>query len=178
MNPVAKRYAQAAYEAAIDNGGNDALANMVSGVEAFEAVRQESEELQRLVANPAFKEERDGVIAALVETAKVSKEAGNLIRLLCANDRLEVLSDIVEELGRLRDEALAIERATVRSAFALDEAQQGTLRDALSARFGKKIELTVEVDSTLIGGLVCRVGDVTFDASLRRQLEVVKEQLG
>ena len=76
MNPVAKRYAQAAYEAAIDNGGNDALANMVSGVEAFEAVRQESDELQRLVANPAFKEERDGVIAALVETAKVSKEAG------------------------------------------------------------------------------------------------------
>ena len=67
---------------------------------------------------------------------------------------------------------------TVRSAVALDEAQQGALRDALSARFGKKIELTVEVDSTLIGGLVCRVGDVTFDASLRRQLEVVKEQLG
>ena len=63
MNPVAKRYAQAAYEAAIDNGGNDALANMVSGVEAFEAIRQESDELQRLVANPAFKEERDGVIA-------------------------------------------------------------------------------------------------------------------
>ena len=178
MNPVAKRYAQAAYEAAIDNGGNDALANMVSGVEAFEAVRQESDELQRLVANPAFKQERDGVIAALVETAKVSKEAGNLIRLLCANDRLDVLGDIVEELGRLRDEALAIERATVRSAVALDEAQQGALREALSARFGKKIELTVEVDSTLIGGLVCRVGDVTIDASLRRQLEVVKEQLG
>ena len=178
MNPVAKRYAQAAYEAAIENGGNEALASMVSGVEAFDLVRSESVELERLVTNPAFKEERDSVIAQVIENAKVSKEAGNLIRLLCANDRLDVLSDIVVELGRLRDEALAIERANVRSAVELDETQQGALRDALSVRFGKKIELTVEVDSSLIGGIVCRVGDVTFDASLRRQLEVVKEQLG
>lgn len=178
MNPVAKRYAQAAYEAAVENGGNQSLEAMVSGVEAFNAVRAESVELQRLVTNPAFKNERDAVIAEVIKTANISKEAGNLVRLLCANDRLGALEAIVEELGRLRDEALAIERATVRSAVALDEAQQTALRDALGVRFGKKIELTVEVDSSLIGGLVCRVGDVTFDASLRRQLEVVKEQLG
>jgi len=178
VNPVAKRYAQAAYEAAIENGGNDVLASMVSGVEAFNAMQAESVDLQRLVANPAFKTEREGVVKALIEAAKLSKEASNLVRVLGANDRLDVLDDIVVELGRLRDEALSIERANVRSAVALDEAQQNALRDALGVRFGKKIELTVEVDADLIGGLVCEVGDVTFDASLRRQLEVVKEQLG
>ena len=64
-----------------------------------------------LLQTQVTKEERDGVIAVIrLKPLRFQKRQGTSFGFSCANDRLEVLGDIVEELGRLRDEALAIER--------------------------------------------------------------------
>lgn len=61
-------------------------------------------------------------------------------------------------------------RATVTSAVPLDESQAVEIADKLSTAMGKKIIVETKLDSSIIGGLVIRVGDRLIDASTRGQL--------
>ena len=81
---------------------------------------------------------------------------------------------MVELAARERQRAVA----EVRSAVPLDEEQRQRLERALRDATGKEITLRVIVDPSVVGGLVARVGDLVFDASVRRRLELAKENLG
>lgn len=67
--------------------------------------------------------------------------------------------------------------ADVRSAVELDERQKADLGAALSKVLGRSVDVRVEVDGSLIGGFVATVGDTVVDASVRRQLDILKERL-
>ncbi len=67
--------------------------------------------------------------------------------------------------------------ADVRSAVELDERQRLDLGAALSKVLGRSVDVRVEVDRSLVGGFVATVGDTVVDASIRRQLDILKERL-
>ena len=80
------------------------------------------------------------------------------------------------QAGQIWDRRQNRRPVTVRSAVPLDEAQQDALRDRLARLLGGTPVLTVQVDPALIGGLVVRVGDDVYDASVRNQLEQLRHQ--
>jgi len=59
----------------------------------------------------------------------------------------------------------------------MDEQRRTKLAAALAKATGKDVELKVLVDPTLIGGVVAQVGDQVFDGSVRRKLDMAREQL-
>ena len=59
----------------------------------------------------------------------------------------------------------------------LDETQRARLIEALSAATGRRLEVHVVVDPTVVGGVVARVGDEIFDGSVRSRLRDVRERL-
>jgi F-type H+-transporting ATPase subunit delta len=65
----------------------------------------------------------------------------------------------------------------VRAASPLSDAQRGRLERALARRVGGEVELRIEVDASLIGGLVAKVGDVVYDGSLLTQLHSLRSNL-
>ena len=67
--------------------------------------------------------------------------------------------------------------AEVRTAIPLDAKRRERLAKALSKATGKEVELKAIVDSRVIGGVVARVGDQVFDGTIRRKLELAREQL-
>ena len=67
--------------------------------------------------------------------------------------------------------------AEVRTAVPLDEFRRARLREALADATGRNVELRVIVDDAVIGGVAARVGDQVFDGTVRRKLEVAREQL-
>ena len=69
------------------------------------------------------------------------------------------------------DEAAGLVTADVISATSLDEAREDRLRRALSERTGFEVRLEVDVDPSLIGGAIAKVGDLVFDGSIRAQLD-------
>ena len=75
------------------------------------------------------------------------------------------------------DEQNGLERAHVRSAVELDESSKKSLVDQISNIVGKKIELTTEVDPTIVGGLVARVGDKIIDGSIKTKLQGLRKSL-
>ena len=69
------------------------------------------------------------------------------------------------------------EVAEVRTAVDLDDEQRRRLTEALERATGKKIELKVIRDPTVIGGVVARVGDTVIDGTVRHRLEQLREAL-
>jgi F-type H+-transporting ATPase subunit delta len=109
---------------------------------------------------------------------KASPHTVNLIAFVVQQGRARELIAIIDSLVELAAKERSKAVAEVRSAMPLDGEQRGKLEQALKAATGKDITLKVIVDPSIVGGLVARVGDVVFDASVRRRLELAKEQLG
>ena len=67
--------------------------------------------------------------------------------------------------------------ARVKVAFPLSSSEQKELISALSKKTGKKVELEIEEDSSIIGGLIVRVEDKVYDGSLAGQLKAIEKNM-
>src|SRR5262249_54396325 len=99
------------------------------------------------------------------------------LRVLNRHGRLGLLPSIYRE-ARLDWERRHNRRAVmVRTAQPLDDSQQDALRARLETLLGATPVLQVEVDPSLIGGLIVQAGDEVFDVSIRNQLETLRRRL-
>lgn len=121
-------------------------------------------------------ENKDGIIEELVGS-RATRHTVGLLRFIVEQGRAKDLPKIVDALARYAAERQRRAVAEVRSAIPLDAEQRLRLAQALSRATGKDVELKVLVDESLIGGVEARVGDQVFDGSIRRRLELAREQL-
>ena len=101
----------------------------------------------------------------------------NFLVVLNNHDRLDLLRPIQRTYRELFDERAQRIRVHVRSAVPLPDDQQQRLRDELRQTFHRDPILVTEVDPDLLGGLVVRVGDWLYDASIRTRLANLKNDL-
>jgi F-type H+-transporting ATPase subunit delta len=175
MSVVAKRYARAIVQAVDEK--NVPVNKVLHDLKAFEDLLAVSLELREALYNPAFQKERAAVLAGVLEHLHLDAVAASLLGLLVDNGRLKILSSIIGELRVFADERSGRLRAQVFSSFALSEPQTERLAKALEKRFGHPVLVAVHVEPEILGGLVCKVGDLTIDLSLKRQLEILRERL-
>jgi F-type H+-transporting ATPase subunit delta len=135
----------------------------------------------------------DATVMALLESPKVLFEvkakllsgqlggieplALNLVYLLVARGRLSMLGDIAYEYQLLLDNYRGIARAEVTTAIALDDKDIAELEERLGAMVGKKVVVEARVDSSLIGGMVARVGGKLLDGSTISKLMAMRKAL-
>ena len=86
------------------------------------------------------------------------------------------LGEIIEEFEALRDEKYGIVNVDVTSAIEFTPSQRKDLADELERYTRKKVRVRIAVDKAIKGGLVVRIGDTVLDASVRRQLEILRER--
>lgn len=174
MNPVARRYALALYQEA---DAQDAVDRTDDDVALLAETLGGSRELTALFESPVIgREKKEAVIGRLFE-GRVSDLTLRFVRLLVEKEREDVLPAIVRAYGALRDERLGVVEALVKTARPLGYDETRQLEQALEARTGKQIRMKVEVEPSLIGGLVVRIGDRVYDRSVQHQLDVLREQL-
>lgn len=101
----------------------------------------------------------------------------NFLQTLVDADRLSVLPQIAALFDALKDEAEGIAKARIDTAFPLSPAELADLTTALEKKFGKKIEATVTIEPTLIGGARITVGDTVIDGSVQAKLAAMSNQL-
>lgn len=172
---VAKRYARAL----VGIGSERKLVEQFD--EELARVRQAfaSEAFLRLILeSPTFPlAKKKAILADLVETLKLSDGVSAFLGLLLEKDRIGFLEQITETYRQLADELAGVQRAKVISAVALNEKQQQAIRESLEKQTGKTIELSVEVNPDLIGGIQVEIGGRLFDASLKTQLKRIEDTL-
>ena len=134
--------------------------------------------LRLLMESPTFEpEKKAAILADLADALKLSEEIRNFLGLLLEKDRLQYMTQINEAYRQLADELSGILRARVIAAAELQEAQRQAIRTNLEKQTGKRVELTTEVNPSLIGGLQVEFGGKVFDGSLKTQLKRIEDSL-
>jgi F-type H+-transporting ATPase subunit delta len=103
--------------------------------------------------------------------------AKNFLRTVIENARLSALPEIAEQFRALKNAQSGSSDALVYSAFALDDAALADLTATLEKRFARKLNITVQVQRELIGGIRVVVGDEVLDSSVKARLEQMKVAL-
>jgi len=121
--------------------------------------------------------ERRRVLEGVAEKLGASSLLQRFYSYLIDQRRLVAFAEVEAEFARLADEAAGRAKARVRTAQPLTAEQQARLGRALAARAGRAVELEIEVDPTLVGGLVAQLGDTVYDGSLKTQLAQMRSAL-
>ena len=107
----------------------------------------------------------------------VDAELSNFIQLLSKNDRLALLPEIAALYEKYKQAEEGIKQAEIVSAFPIDASQVNALVPQLEAVFKSRLETSVTVDLSLIGGVKVIVGDQMLDASVRGKLDAMATAL-
>jgi F-type H+-transporting ATPase subunit delta len=167
-----KRYAQAAFELALER---NELESWQEGLRKIADLAKD-EELMALLQNPRFPfdAKKDFLQKRLQE---INPLIFSLALLLVSKDMLRRSGDILQQYNALLDAHRGIERAQVTTAFPLGD-EEG---EAISRRLGqiveRKVVIDVQVDPSIIGGFIARVGDTLIDGSIHQRLETLKKSL-
>lgn len=166
---AARRYATALFELAQDKGE---LANVHKDFKAFAGMTTASADLQLLLDSPAF--DREEKMQALAELAKKSGLGGLFSKFLgtmAQNGRAQDIPGAQVAFEELYAKQRGVKRAVVRTAREMTGAERQRIESILAKAVGGEVELTSEVDPSLIGGIQLRIGSQLVDASLAAKLE-------
>ena len=170
---AARRYAEAASEIALRDGTVDVWRSELDMAGAV----VEDPAVARILANPAVAlESRDAMVDSAIGSI-VSVPVLNLVKLMLRRGRIEQLPQVAAEFRRLDNARQGIVPATATSASPLSQDEVRALVARLEQMTGARIELDLQVDPSLLGGLMVRVGDRMIDGSVRGRLERLRNQL-
>jgi len=176
-NIVARRYAKALFALA-KKAGKKAPAEYGQDLEAFASVLEASPDLLKVFANPVIvTKDKKAVLAGVVAKLSLKPIVANFLSLLADKERLANVLEVSAYYRTLLDEAEGVLRGQLVTAYALTEPRQDQIKSKLEKQSGKKLVLSFAVDTAILGGVLLRVGDKVLDASLRAQLEILKEQI-
>jgi len=171
---VTRRYAAALYEEADATGTLEAIDEDVLMLRRSLASNRP---LSRVFESPVIpQEKKDAVLRELLDD-RVEGLTLRFLRLLVQKDRETLTKDILDQYQSLRDEQRGIVDAEATVARPLADEDREALVETLEEKTGKEVRLHVTEDPDLIGGLVVRIGDRVFDASVRSQLTALRDRL-
>ena len=175
VSGVSGRYATALFELARDERAIDAVR---ADLDRFDAMLNESADLKRLVRSPVFAADTQlKAISAVLEKAGISGISANFLKVLVSNRRLFAVSDVIRAFRALVAKFKGEASADVTVAEPLSDKNLDALKTALKAVSGKDVTLNVKVDSSIIGGLVVKLGSRMVDSSLRTKLNSIKHAM-
>lgn len=168
VSGLADRYAAALFDLADEQKALDAVA---ADLQTLRAMLRESADLRRLIRSPVLSRADQGkAVLAIAEQAAVSQLTRNFLGLLAQNRRLfallEMIGSFLARLAARRGEVTA----QVVAAQPLSEQQREAVNEQLRRAVGRKVAVDIQVDPSLLGGLVIKVGSRMVDASLRSKL--------
>ncbi len=168
----ARRYSQAVFNIALERNELDRWQSDLRKIASL----GEDAAFIALLENPKVRfEDKVGLLSERL--GDINPLALNLVYLLVTRGRLSMAGDIAGEYQRLLDSYRGIEQAEVITAIPLDDEDRQRLEEHLGAVVGKKVVLKLKVDSSLIGGIIARIGDKLLDGSTHSKLMALRNEL-
>lgn len=172
LTTVARPYAQAAFDFAVENSEVDSWQEML--VFAGEVAKNDAMKglLTGSVASGKLAE-----IFISVLGDQLNEKGQNFIKVLAENSRLAALPEIAMSYAQLKTAYNKTLEVDVTSAAELSEDQKANISAALEKRFARKIQLNCNVDPALVAGLVIKAGDTVIDGSVNSKLNRLNDAL-
>ena len=107
----------------------------------------------------------------------VGLQVRNLVAVLIDHRRTHFLGPILRQLEKELDARLGFAEAEITSSRDLTDAEKRAFEAQVSKLTGKKVRARYDLDASLLGGAVLRVGSTIYDGSVKGQLERIKEAI-
>jgi F-type H+-transporting ATPase subunit delta len=172
---VARRYASALADVIIERAQEKQVQEELA---AWERMILQNAPLLEVFSNPTVAYGQKGkVLEELIARTKVTPTTGNFLRILLRNQRLADLPQVNAKLALVLDERAGVVGAQVTSARPVSETVKASLEEKLAKMTGKRVRLSFNIDESLLGGIVTRIGSTVYDGSVRNQLRRLGEEL-
>ena len=173
-NKVAARYAKSLLLLAQER---NELAQIKKEMETLSKVIGENRDLKVMLRSPLVKKDKKINVLNLIFKEDIGTLVKSFIKIIANNNREHLLFHISGAFIELYNEMNKIITANVTSAVALDDELRDKIRNVISVLDHTDILIDEQVNEKLIGGVVLRVGDQQIDASVSRQLRILKNEL-
>jgi F-type H+-transporting ATPase subunit delta len=173
VEELAQVYSRALFDVALEHDKLDVIRDQLA---EFVDALNESNDLRVFLFSPYFsaQEKKEGLTKALTGA---DANFVNFLELLIDKHRTPVLFRIRAAFQALYDEHNKLLPVTVTSAIELDKKTVKDLGDRVGEQTGRKVELTSEIDPSILGGIVLRVGNSILDASIRNRLQQLRREV-
>lgn len=163
---IARPYAEAVFRVAQPSKLN-AWAEILSEMAQVAVVPA----FREITGDPRFSREQLADIFLASLKVPMDAEAKNFVNMLVENRRLALLPEIELQFCELKNAFENTADAQIVSAFPMDDGQLSELLAGLEKKFGRKLNASVSVDASLIGGVRVTVGDEVLDSSVSARLQ-------
>ena len=172
---TARRYAKALFELAQQE---KQLVPIRERLEQIDQMIQTQTELRDICQNPRYhQDEKKRILGSLADRIGSPSLLKRFMDLLVQKNRLGQLPDITKAFGILVDEAQGVEHVRVRTARPLSKDQQAQLKRQLETLIRRDVDVVVDTDPSLIGGMIVYAGSRVYDGSVKGQLQRLRREL-
>ncbi|MFV9924359.1 MAG: F0F1 ATP synthase subunit delta [Francisella endosymbiont of Hyalomma scupense] len=133
---------------------------------------------------------KDSSVAAIISSSTVSQieiidalkkqldeSFFNFLALIAENKKLSIMPEIANQFESIKNIHNNIRVANVTLAYATDKNILDSLKASLERKFGCTIDMHINIDPAIVGGVVVKVGDTVIDSSVSGHLEKLKSIL-
>jgi len=174
MSALARRYAGALFEVAKNS---DAIDKIESDLGLLSYSLQSMPRLNEAISHPVLPPARKKEIVSEIFKSELDQVTIDFVSLLIDKRRADILDEIEREFVNLANEYRGVTPALAISAVPITSDERKQLQKKLEGFTGKKIELTIEEDPEIIGGIIVKIGDTIIDGSVRGYLAGLKDKL-
>ncbi len=167
-------YARAAFELALERGVADEVRRDLDGL--AECVKAD-EKISLFLSTPAIDGARKVEVFRKALAGKIDELTMDFLQTLARRDRLGMILEIRRSYIELEDEKAGRIQGTLITATKLSTARQATLIKTICEKFNLRISFDVQVDPSIMGGIVLKIGNKLIDGSIRKSLDRLTKQL-
>jgi F-type H+-transporting ATPase subunit delta len=172
---AAGRYAGALAAAVADT---EELEEILRDLRTVAQLDAESDELHRSFRSPVIgSEDKVRVLREIGSRLDADPRLVRMLETMARNDRLALLQEVTAAVSARLDQRRGVHEVRLTSARPLGDEERSRLQESLQSIVGGQIRLSEEVDETLLGGIVARVGAVVFDGSLKTKLSRLRSRI-
>ncbi len=173
-NQIGKKYSRAI----INSLAIEDVPAVIDELKAFSQLMDGNRQLKLLFAGQIFAEsEKEKAFNSIAPALKFNAGTEKFLRLMIVRGQLSAVNETISATVDVYNERQKKAAAVVVSSIALDDSNTERLKSALKQMTDREVTVENQVDESLLGGFIVRVGSTIFDSSVKGQLRLLKTEL-
>ena len=170
---AARRYTTALFQIAEETKITDKIKQ-----DFLEIMRtiEDSTDMKLFLSTPIINAEKKSRVISAIFKDKINDLTIKFLQILCKKNRESILYDICVDFADLLNEERGIVEAKIKTAVEITGQNKKNLTAKLKSYTGKEVNASFSVDPSIKGGFIAKIQDTIIDASIKRQLELLREK--